>query len=228
MNSRVSVVQLAMMEIEQRITKGEWKTGTRLPSQYELAKELKLSRTSLRETLTHLESRGIVNIQPGKGVFVCPPQPVPTTNHWQFDEYSLAEVLVMRQQLEGFAAASAASNACQEDIRQLEVSINDSYIAAKSGDLLQVKLCDLDFHAQIIRIASNRLLQKIIKQIRKPFELSKTPPHGSYEDMEPILEEHRQIFLAIKMSEPGLARMAMEKHLKNAALRANIKIDESI
>ncbi|WP_156293010.1 FadR/GntR family transcriptional regulator [Serratia oryzae] len=227
MATKMSVVQQATQEIETRISKGEWQVGQRLPSQHELAKMLQLSRASLRETLSHLESRGLLSIKPGKGVYVTARAPT-EPKQWRFENYSLAEVLAMRQQLESFAAAHAAVNAVAEDITLLETSINEAYQAAKRGDLLMVKLCDLDFHAQIIRIAGNRLLQEIIKLIRQPYEQSKTPPHGSFADMEPTLEEHKRIFLAIKMGEPHLARTAMEQHLQNAALRANIHLSGPI
>lgn len=223
--TRTSVVQQAIKEIETRISGGEWQVGERLPSQHELARLLNLSRTSLRETLSHLESRGMLSIQPGKGVYICEPQPVERV--WTRDDYTLAEVLAIRRQLEGFAAANAAQNATEQDIQILERSIELSFQAAKEGDLLRVKLCDLEFHAHIIRVADNRLLHEIIKLIRKPYEQSKMPPHGNFKDMEPTLEEHRQIFLAIKMNEPHLARTAMEQHIKNTALRANINLGES-
>ncbi|KEY58833.1 FadR/GntR family transcriptional regulator [Serratia sp. DD3] len=223
MTTKMSVVQQAIQQIEARIGAGEWAVGQRLPSQHELAKILQLSRASLRETLSYLESRGLVSIKPGKGVYVAA-RTSTEQPQWGFENYSLAEVLAMRHQLEGFAAAHAAVNAIESDIVGLETSIADAYQAAKQGDLLVVKLCDLDFHAQIIRIAGNRLLQEIIKLIRQPYEQSKTPPHGSFADMEPALAEHKQIFLAIKMGEPHLAREAMEQHLQNAAKRANVQL----
>lgn len=226
MATKMSVVQLAIQEIEKRLAAGEWQVGERLPSQHELAKMLKLSRASLRETLSHFESRGWLSIKPGKGVYVN--ERLLTQQQWGFENYSLAEVLAIRQQLESFAAAHAAVNAVAADIALLEASVSEAYQAAKQGDLLQVKLCDLDFHAQIIRIANNRLLQEIIKLIRLPYEQSKTPPYGSFEDMEPALEEHKRIFLAIKMGEPNAARAAMERHLQQAARRANAQLIEPI
>lgn len=225
MTTKMSVVQQAIQEIETRIGAGEWQVGQRLPSQHELAKMLQLSRASLRETLSHLESRGLLSIKPGKGVYVTAPSAT-EQRQWGFENYSFAEVMAMRLQLEGFAAAHAAANAVAEDIASLEASVADAYQAAQQGDLLLVKLCDLDFHAQIIRISGNRLLQEIIKLIRQPYEQSKTPPHGSFADMEPTLAEHKRIFLAIKMGEPHLARTAMEQHLQNAARRANVQLSE--
>ncbi|SES79844.1 FadR/GntR family transcriptional regulator [Thorsellia anophelis] len=220
---RISVVQQAATEIESNINQKIWAIGTRLPSQNELSKSLNISRASLREALSIIESKGFIQIQPGKGVYVVQAEAKPETS-WPFKKYSITEVFEIRHELEGFAASMAAREATDEEISQLAMCIEQAEAAALVGDLLTVQNCDMEFHSQIINIAKNKLLSAFIKQFRQPVNKSQSPPHGDYTIMAPTLKEHAAIFNAIAMREPKLAKEAMQLHILNAALRANVEV----
>ncbi|MFC0180183.1 FadR/GntR family transcriptional regulator [Thorsellia kenyensis] len=220
---RMSVVQQAVELIESKIINKEWLRSEQLPSQNDLSKILNISRASLREALSIIESKGLINIQPGKGVFVIE-NTLQQREKWPYAEYSLKDVFALRHELEGYAAQMAALHATKNDIKKLQTSIEQSKVAALDGDLLTVQICDVDFHSQIINLAQNNLLLDVIKKIRKPVDRSQSPPKGDYVMLAPTLKEHENIFQAISMAKPELARAAMQKHIINAALRANVKL----
>ena len=62
-----------VQQIEQMISAGSLNSGERLPSERALAKQLGVSRTTLRRAMQLLESRGLVETRSGRGTFVSPP-----------------------------------------------------------------------------------------------------------------------------------------------------------
>jgi GntR family transcriptional regulator, transcriptional repressor for pyruvate dehydrogenase complex len=59
------------LQIKAHIESGEFSVGARLPAERELARQLKVSRPSVREALIALEVEGLVEVKTGAGVFVC-------------------------------------------------------------------------------------------------------------------------------------------------------------
>ncbi|HNB89447.1 MAG TPA: GntR family transcriptional regulator, partial [Plasticicumulans sp.] len=113
MNSHRGISQQAAEAIRTLILEGGYAEGALLPSQRDLAERLGVSRTSLREALSGLASRGEVRVQAGKGVFVGKGQDargaVPAAAvDWAFGaQASPGEIFQMRYGLEGYAAGLA-------------------------------------------------------------------------------------------------------------------------
>lgn len=221
--NRLSVVHQAVQMIENNILSHVWKLNEQLPSQLELSKSLDISRASLREALSIIEAKGLIRIQPGKGVFVISNTLLQKTN-WPFMNYSLVEVFEIRLQLEGYAAEMAARFSNAEDIERLCEIKDIAETAAKEGCLVTVQQSDIDFHNHIVEMSQNQLLKTFIKQFRKPVEKSKTPPRGDYAMMALTLREHALIYENIANCDAKGAKEAMQKHILNAALRANVKV----
>jgi len=68
--SPISLYYQIAMELRQRIARGEWKVGQRLPSEQDLAGEYQVSRMTLRQALDYLEHEGVVSRQRGIGTFI--------------------------------------------------------------------------------------------------------------------------------------------------------------
>src|SRR5690606_15852811 len=97
--------------LEARIRSGEWKPGERLPTMQELAAEYKLSLTAVREALRLLESRRLVSIEHGRGIFVSPdPELIadPVAPIRGMEPRSLLELLEARLAIEPELAAYCA------------------------------------------------------------------------------------------------------------------------
>ena len=65
-----TVVNAVVEKLRQALARGQWRSGEMLPGQRELAEQMGISRPSLREAVTVLETLGLVRSMPGKGVLV--------------------------------------------------------------------------------------------------------------------------------------------------------------
>jgi GntR family transcriptional regulator, transcriptional repressor for pyruvate dehydrogenase complex len=134
--------------------------GARLPSERELAEQLKVSRPSVREALIALEVEGVVEVRPGAGVFVCAPVRL-------FPSYASSEgpleIMRARIAIEGETAAMAAKQIRDADIRELgriletmdpHLHFQDFYLPA-----------DRAFHLYIAEKAGNSVLIRIVAEL---------------------------------------------------------------
>src|SRR6187401_619150 len=103
------------------IAGGEFAPGTRLPPERDLAAQLHVSRTSVREALIALELSGLIDIRMGSGVYVKAQGPLARTGiaPRTGDETGPFEQLRARWFVEGETAALAAKNASAADIKAL-------------------------------------------------------------------------------------------------------------
>ncbi len=108
----------------------------------ELANEFGISRTPIREALKKLESRGLLSYEKNKGMIV----PV-------LDNQSIAELFVIREMLEGTAAALAAKYATDEEIYILKDMINDD--AKRLDNPAMLAKTNKLFHHTINQLAHN-------------------------------------------------------------------------
>ena len=99
------IYQEIALQIRTHIENGEFPSGSRLPSERELAQQLKVSRPSVREALIALEVEGLVEVRTGSGVFVCKPQ---RAFPYHAPSEGPLEIMRARIAIEGETAAMAA------------------------------------------------------------------------------------------------------------------------
>src|SRR5437588_10587017 len=106
------------LQIRAHIESGEFPVGARLPSERELAGQLRVSRPSVREALIALEVEGLVEVRSGAGVFVCEPKrPFP---YYASSSEGPLEIMRARIDIEGETAWMAARHMGDGDIEELE------------------------------------------------------------------------------------------------------------
>ena len=104
-----TVTDAAIATIRERIETSVYPVGSLLPAQRQLSEELAISRASLREALSTLEALGMLNIRPGKGVYVNSAEAA-GAHAWRFaDQASLPDTYQMRFALEGFRRAAGGA-----------------------------------------------------------------------------------------------------------------------
>jgi GntR family transcriptional repressor for pyruvate dehydrogenase complex len=200
------------------IIEGKLKVGDILPPERELAEELGVSRTVIREAIKSLETRGVLKVTHGKGIEVSP-----ITSHdisyafmlylrRQKQKMPLKELLDLRCVLEPEITKIAVQEAKEEDIHRLEKIIQD--MSNSKNNIEEFDQCDLDFHLQITYMAKNiffeTIMEALIIPIRKNImQISQT---GKI-DYERAYREHYDIFQSIKERNPEKAKQAMEKSL---------------
>ncbi len=146
----ISLKEKAYTEIRRRILSGELNADAPL-SEYQLADELELSRTPVREAVKRLEREGLLQSIPNRGTFVA-----------ELTVRDISEIYQVREQLEGFAARVAAETTSEESIKKLEEEITILNTLAKAGNLAEVVDSDIRLHKQIIASTQNSRLIEML------------------------------------------------------------------
>jgi GntR family transcriptional repressor for pyruvate dehydrogenase complex len=192
------------------IASGEFKPGSRLPPERELAKRLGASRSSLRPVIKFLENVGVLSQRVGDGTYLNNSASgilsVPLTFLVLLDGVSLLEVFEARLMLEPELAARAAQSASSEDLdamRRTFAAFKDNSVQA-----------DIDFHISICRATRNRICMRMFEAIHGAFAegmllTSRLAPGRA-------LDFHRSIYSAIHLRNPEEARKLMTDHLIHA------------
>ncbi len=210
--------------INQMIRDRDLQPGDQLPSQRELSLDLGVSRASLREALSMLETLGLISVQAGRGVFVAEERAATSAAAtWRFSEqYSLREVFEIRRAMEGAAAALAVTHMTAGDIEIIETMCREMEAAADARDVVRVAENDVRFHALIFARCGNRLLQDMHIQLRRLVVESQQVPMVERARLVETAVEHRRLVEAFRARNPDATRSAMEQHIRGAAGRAGL------
>lgn len=206
--------------IGDRIDQGLFPIGTLLPSERELAEQLGVSRTSVREGLIALEVTGKVSILVGHGVQVleATPQREPAATAVDMADWDIGPIQLMeaRLHIELKTAELAAMNRTETNLEQMRQAI-ELQARAESVRDSHYRDGDRNFHVEIAKAGGNAayafvvasLWDKISRPLFNKFEELLAGPDRPTE----TIEEHRQIFHAIAGRRKAAAREAMKRHL---------------
>ncbi len=214
--------QLTMQVVEHvraLISKGEVKPGDRLPPERELARKLKISRSSLRAGIGFLSAMGVLKSRHGAGTFVSSGPPALDSSSLSvlgalhgFLPWQMFEARIV---LEANVAALAAERATDEHIAELAEEVAEMYAAI--SDPREYLIHDVRFHRTIARASGNPILGALMETITANLyeHRSKTVQHAI--DLKESAEMHREIYRAIRSHNPAQARLTMEQHLNMAS-----------
>lgn len=178
-------------------------------SENEIASELGLSRTPVREAIIELSKVGIVDVQPQKKSTVA------------LIDYALVdESRFMRSVLECAVAELDCELAAPEDIARLRenVRLQKFYLESRSAD--QLMALDNAFHAMLFEIAQKKQVYRLMQEIAIHFDRVRSMALTTVKDLK-IVGDHESIVEAVSERDAAKARALMEKHLNR------YKIDEA-
>ena len=110
----------ALAYLRRQITTGTWPVGSRIPIEPELAEQMGVGRSTVREAVRSLASVGMLETAPGRGTFVRSATPTSSLLNEFLNDFTLEEILSYRRALEIEAAQQAALQRTEEDIAALE------------------------------------------------------------------------------------------------------------
>lgn len=229
--ARGSATQKALRDLQKMLRSGVVPPGAPLPPQRRLARDLGVSRATLREALSILNTLGIVRIEHGRGTFVAGAEGEvgaagEPNRRWRFaDCFSLEEVYEFRLIIEPQAAALAAQRISLEGLKALEENMATFERAIREHDLVATSQCDYEFHRLILHHSGNRLLAGLDANYREALLESQRLPLQRRDRLAEPLEEHRRVVQALRACDGELAFAFMRLHLRCAAERASAKID---
>jgi GntR family transcriptional regulator, transcriptional repressor for pyruvate dehydrogenase complex len=218
----VRLFEQAVEQIRELIQLGHLKPGDKLPSESALSQMLSISRSSVREALRALESRGLIQVRPGAGA--CISEDALVLNSITDAIMRLLkrkdlvlQILEARIALECLAVSQAALNTTPAEIAELEDILNCQKAIIKSGDHLdrmaELAQLDIDFHVAISKASGNEIVQEIIRElVSLYFEDDKSILF--VEKAYRLVDEHRLILSALTRSDPDGAKVAMENHIR--------------
>ena len=187
--------------------------GQKIPNEFELAEMFGVGRSTIREAVKSLVSKGVLEVRRGSGTFVISTNSLendPLGLSKLHDKYKLAlELFEVRLMLEPEIAAMAAEYATEEDRQQLEQLCNDVERVYRNGKNHISK--DIEFHTCIARCSKNRVVENLIPIINTAVMTFANLTHRTL--MQETLDTHRAITDAILNRDSIGARCAMVMHL---------------
>lgn len=207
-------------QVRMLIRNGEFAAGARLPPERDLARELGVSRPSVREALIALEVEGLVEVRIGSGIYV---RAVPNGQARDATD-ALAgpfELLRARRVIESECAALAAKAARRAQLRAIDTALDEMAHELASGR--EPLPSDRQFHLRIAEATGNGALVHIVRLLwdERMGELFKRLE--DHYDSPPLwqsaLAEHRVVAKSIAAHDPDAARAAMQRHLDQAYKR---------
>jgi DNA-binding GntR family transcriptional regulator len=182
----------------------------------ELAQELSVSRTPIREAFRRLAAEGLVDITAHQGAMVAP---------MTID--NILEVYVVRENLEGLAARLAARHRSPEHLSRLERALEEMRRAIAGGKAsAELASLNLMFHKVIREASANHLLERFLGQVEHAVRRFGATTFQSPGRAEEAVEEHGRIVEAIAAGDAeGAEKFALDHMQRARELRIRMLLD---
>lgn len=193
--------------LKERILNMDLSPGTRLKAE-ELAEELGVSNTPLREAIRQLTKDGLVETIPYRGSFVK-----------SLSAREVGEIYDVRMALEALAVRLAAQAATLEQTAQIESWVREYEQAFFADDVHAGLQADFAFHELIAQASGNRALYDLLQSLSARVQALRRMDRGKTRRQE-SLEDHRAICQALKERDARKAEEAMIRHISKGKQHA--------
>ncbi len=218
--SRQNLYDGTVAWIEELIVTGGYATGAKLPSERELCEAAGVSRTVMREALRSVESKGLITIFAGKGIYVRNPDfeavAGPLLRLVEASKVEFTDLLQARRIVEPSTAYIAALKRTEEQAARLQHDLEMMDQERDHGDRFLVS--NQNFHFDIARCTGNPMLIILVKTLINSMVIMRNYVEKPSQ-VNSILRQHGEILNAIRQGSPSAAYRAMEDHLLEAEER---------
>jgi DNA-binding GntR family transcriptional regulator len=175
----------------------------------ELAAQLGISRTPVREALLALEREGLVMSIPNRGTFVAIP-----------GAEEIREIYQVRSALESLAARLATPIIPADDLDNLRIDFDAAQQAVENGDFSLYLQCDTKLHKLIFQYAHNEVLTQFIENLEdRVYRIRINARRRVTQHLVQAHKEHRAVLDALIERDAEKAELQMKTHLTKAAKR---------
>jgi DNA-binding GntR family transcriptional regulator len=203
--SRMTLVSQLVAGLREMIFTGTLAPGTRL-LQEQLAAELKVSRTPLREAIRVLVADGLLVPVPGSGNG--------TVKVVELNADDVLELYQIREQIDGLAARLCAERELAPALReQLTGSLDRLSRSCEPFDLTEYVTAHADFHVEILRDCGNSRLRQMEPLVRLSAQMLFRRFVGRGNEMKRSIAAHRDILAAILDGDAPLAEKLARDHI---------------
>ncbi|RYF87304.1 MAG: FadR family transcriptional regulator [Chitinophagaceae bacterium] len=212
-------VDVIIRQIKELVISGQLKPGDKLPPERKLSEQLAVGRTHVREALRKLEFYGILKTRPQSGTYVASigvsALESLIADVLKIDSPSFVSLVETRVLLEEATIRLACERRTEEDIRQLEISLN-AYLEKANKGIKAVEE-DLMFHLTLAELSKNKVLKSllliIIPDIISNYSVFKVCDTVTQK----ALKEHNQLFDCVKNGDAEKGAAVMKEHLKGVS-----------
>lgn len=197
-------VDRAVEELRDRILAGEFAGGVRL-GEVEIAGELGMSRTPVRQALLRLAAEGLVEIAPNRGARVI-----------ARSDAELEYVFEMRARLEGLAARQAATRATPEQLDLLDNLAHELAGYAAERDTPMVTKLNARFHGMLLEIGESVTLGASVSGLMHASVMARTQSSFDEAAFQRSVNHHIEIVAALRARDGDWAESVMRSHLLSA------------
>ncbi len=226
-DQREPVAHQVVRRLQDMISRRDLRPGVALPAQRTLALELGVSRSSLREALSVMETLGLVSGDPGQRTRVLDASGVGDNiaRRWRYaSRYSEKDVFEVRLLLETRAAWLAAGRVTPETLAELTTSLSAMKAAIRDADLFTASRKDFEFHDIIVTLSGNRLFKEIHDMNGEAILASQQLPLARHNRLWEPVKEHENLLHALEQRDPDGAAYMMQLHIIRAADRIGIQL----
>ncbi|WP_068086870.1 FCD domain-containing protein [Polycladidibacter stylochi] len=207
--------------LRQEIASGKYELGTRMRPERQIAEEMEVSRSLVREAMIMLEIEGLVDVRKGSGSYVIALPSNEQTNNPTAD-IGPFELLQARQLLESNVAGFAATTITKADVVRLRTALDQEKQDLAAG--IDNYDADEQFHILIAKATQNTVLADMVQtlwNLRKNSHMWNKLHERIFDDTyrQAWLQDHENILNALQRRDPAAARQAMWQHLDNVRKR---------
>lgn len=204
--------------MEKQILSGRLEEGDQLPTETDLAEQLGVNRSTVREGLRLLEQRGLLRRGNGRRLHVAVPRHIDMapglSKNLLLQKVTLRELWEVLMMLEPPTAAEAARTRAENDVEALQRNLEATRRAVAAGE--SVVGLDVEFHRLIAEAVNNRVLL----MCREPVSALIYPSVGPIMKVNPgaaqrLLDAHTRIFEGIRDGDADFAETWMRKHIED-------------
>lgn len=215
------VTAIAAEQILEAIQRGDYPLGGKLPSEFELAEQMGVSRPSIREALSALQAMAVIESRPGSGNYVIH---MPSTSeeddavHLIESEAGCREVMEAREALEPPVAALVARKRSSAELSELQEILRTMHAYAAADEFEAYLDADKSFHSALAEAAGNTLVaaalspllhsmdQRVYREFTRQYYLK------NVDDLQTVADLHRDVLAAIERGDEGTAFSKMVEH----------------
>lgn len=212
----------AIARLRGMIQSGALPPGARLPPENQLATQMGISRSGVREAVKVLEAARVLDVRRGDGTYVTSLAPKLLLEGVGFavellQGDTLLEVMEVRRLLEPAATGLAARRMSGAQLDELAAALKDMRVAASNSDPEMLMLADVAFHRIVIASTGNETLMSLLDGLS-----SRTVRARVWRGLvlgnvtEATIDEHRAIYDALQAGDPFLAQSAALVHVSTS------------
>jgi DNA-binding FadR family transcriptional regulator len=215
--------EVVLAHIEAGILAGTHRPGDQLPPERDLAVQLGVSRSAVREAMRVLQTQGLITSStgPGRGTRIAPARGDALARifqlHLSLSDAGPADLMETRVALERSSAALAAQRATARPLRRLR-SLTATMTEVEELD--EFNDLDTDFHVLLARTGQSELIADLTVAIRQAVRgtirvASLAMPDWPAHRVE-VLREHQAILDAVEAGDSRAAAHLVEHHIRRA------------